>query len=175
MATHSNIFAWRIPWTEEPRGLPSIRSQRVRHNWSDIACMTIFFSSVQFRLSVMSNSVTLWTAAHQSSLSITNSWSLLKLMSIKSVMPSNYLILCHPLLLLPSIFPSIRAFSSESMEILKPVPNKYQMTINPPSFFELWMLACLRIQALIFLYLHQPLSWFPVDSSLITTFLHTAA
>ena len=57
MATHSNIFAWRIPWTEEPRGLPSIRSQRVRHNWSDIACMTIFFSSVQFRLSVMSNSL----------------------------------------------------------------------------------------------------------------------
>ena len=57
---------------------------------------------------------TLWTAAHQASLSITNSWSLLKLMSIKSVMPSNHLILCCPLLLLPSIFPSIRIFSNES-------------------------------------------------------------
>ena len=55
-----------------------------------------------------------WTAACQASLSITNSQSLLKLMSIKSMMPSNHLILCHPLLLLPSIFPSIRVFSNES-------------------------------------------------------------
>ena len=58
--------------------------------------------------------VTPWTAAQQGSLSITNSWSLLKLMSIELVMPSNHLILCHPLLLLPSIFPSIRVFSDES-------------------------------------------------------------
>ena len=58
--------------------------------------------------------VTPWTAAHQASLSITNSQSLLKLMSIESVMPSNHLTLCCPLLLLPSIFPSIRVFSSES-------------------------------------------------------------
>jgi len=56
-----------------------------------------------------------WTAARQASLSITNSWSFLKLMSIKSVMPSNYLILCRPLLLPPSIFPSIRVFSNESV------------------------------------------------------------
>ena len=56
-----------------------------------------------------------WTAAHQASLSITNSWSVLKLMSIKPVMPSNHLILCCPLLLLPSIFPSIRVFSNESV------------------------------------------------------------
>ena len=57
--------------------------------------------------------VTPWTAACQASLSITNSPNLLKLTSIKSVMPSNHLILCHPLLLLPSIFPSIRVFSNE--------------------------------------------------------------
>ena len=57
--------------------------------------------------------VTPWTAAHQASLSITNSQSLFKLMSIKSVMPSNHLILCRPLLLLPSIFPSIKVFSNE--------------------------------------------------------------
>ena len=56
-----------------------------------------------------------WTAARQASLSITNSWSLLKLMSIASVMPSNHLILCHPLLLLPSLFPSIMVFSNESV------------------------------------------------------------
>ena len=58
--------------------------------------------------------VTPWAAARQASLSITNSWSLLKLMSIQSVMPSNHHILCRPLLLLPSIFPSIRVFSKES-------------------------------------------------------------
>ena len=58
--------------------------------------------------------MTPWTAARQASLSITNSRSLLKLMSIESVMPSNCLILCRPLLLLPSIFPSIRVFSNES-------------------------------------------------------------
>ena len=63
---------------------------------------------------VMSNSATPRTAAHQASLSITNSQSLLKLMFIELVMPSNHLILCHPLLLLPSIFPSIRVSSSES-------------------------------------------------------------
>ena len=70
--------------------------------------------SVQFSCSVVSNSVTPWTAAHQASLSITNYWSLLRLMSTESVMPSNHLILCHPLLLLPSVFPSIRVFSNES-------------------------------------------------------------
>ena len=59
--------------------------------------------------------MTPWTAAHQASLSITNSWSLFKLMSIESVMPSNHLALCHPLLLSPSIFPSIRVFSNESV------------------------------------------------------------
>ena len=59
--------------------------------------------------------MTPWTAALQASLSITNSQSLLKLMSIESVMPSNHLILCHPLLLPPSIFPSIRVFSNESL------------------------------------------------------------
>ena len=63
----------------------------------------------------MSDSVTPWTAACQAPLSSTVSWSLLKFMSIESVMPSNHLILCHPLLLLPSIFPSIRIFSSESV------------------------------------------------------------
>ena len=72
-------------------------------------------SSVQFRRSVVSDSATPWTAARQASLSITNSWSLLKFMFIESVMPSRHLILCHPLLLLPSIFSSIRIFSNESV------------------------------------------------------------
>ena len=67
-------------------------------------------SSVQFSCSVRSDSATLWTAAQQASLSITNSWSLLKLMSIESVMPSNHLNLCRPLLLPPSIFPASGSF-----------------------------------------------------------------
>ena len=66
------------------------------------------FSSVQFSRSVVSNSATPWTAAHQASLSITSFWSLLRLMSIESVMPSNHLIFCRPFLLLPSVFPSVR-------------------------------------------------------------------
>ena len=70
--------------------------------------------SVQFSRSVVSHSATPWTVARQASLSITNSQSLLKLMSIESVMPSNHFILCHPLLLSPSIFPRIRVFSDDS-------------------------------------------------------------
>ena len=73
-------------------------------------------SSVQFSpLNHVQLFATPWTAARQTSLSITNSRSLLRLMSIESVMPSNHLILCPPLLLLPSIFPSIRVFSNESV------------------------------------------------------------
>ena len=90
MATHSNILAWKVPWTEEPE-----------------------FSSVQ-SLSRVWLFETPWTAARQASLSITNSRSLLRLISIELVMPSNHLILCHPLLL-PSVFPSIRVFSSKSV------------------------------------------------------------
>ena len=71
------------------------------------------FSSVQLLICVQLF-VTPWTAARQASLSITNSQSLLNLMSVESVMPSSHLILCRPLLLLPSIFPSIRVFSTES-------------------------------------------------------------
>ena len=85
--------------------------------------------SVQFSRSVVSDSSTPWTAAHQASLSITSSQSLLKLMSIKSVMPSNHLALCHPLLLLPSIFPSIRVFSNESLLHIK-WPKYWSFTIS---------------------------------------------
>ena len=76
--------------------------------------LSVQFSSVQL-LSCVRLFVTPWIAAHQASLSITNSQSFLKLISIESVMPSSHLILCHLLLLLPSIFPSIRVFSKESV------------------------------------------------------------
>ena len=79
-----------------------------------ITPLSVQFSSVQL-LSRVQLFATPWISAHQASLSITNTWSLLKLMSIESVMPSSHLILCHPLLLLPPIPPSIRVFSNESI------------------------------------------------------------
>ena len=78
-----------------------------------------------------------WTAVCQASLSITNSQSLLKLTSIKSVMPSNHLILCHPLLLLPSIFPSIRVFSNESvLPIRWPEHWSFSFSISPSNEYS---------------------------------------
>ena len=89
------------------------------------------FSSVQL-LSCIHLFATPWTAARQASLSITNSWSLPKFMSIESVMPSNHLILCHPLLLLPSIFPRIRVFSNESaLRIRWPKYWSFSFNISP--------------------------------------------
>ena len=79
----------------------------------------LIFHSIQFSCSVVSDSVIPWTAARSTSLSITNSWSLSKLMSTESVIPSNHLILCHPLLLLPSVFLSIRVFSNESALLIR--------------------------------------------------------
>ena len=85
--------------------------------------------AVQFSCSAVSYSVTPWTAACQASLSITNSQSLPQLMSIESEMPSNHLILCQPLLLPPSIFPSIRVFSNESVLCIR-WPNYWSFSFN---------------------------------------------
>ena len=85
----------------------------------------------------MSDSATLWTVAHQASLSISNSWSLPKLMSIESVMPSNHLILCGPLLLLPSILPSIGVFSNESiLHIRWPKYWSFSFSISPSNEYS---------------------------------------
>ena len=99
------------------------------------------FSSVQ-SLSRVWLFVTPWTAARQASLSITSSQSLLKLMSIESVMPSNHLILCHPLLLLPSVFPSIKVFSNQSV-----------LHIRWPEYWSMneWIFITMNIQ-----------DWFPL-------------
>ena len=87
--------------------------------------------------SVTQSCLPLWTAARQASLSITNSRSLLKLMSITSVMPSNHLILCRPLLLLPSIFPSIRVFSNESvLHIGWPKYWSFSFSISPSNEYS---------------------------------------
>ena len=85
----------------------------------------------------MSDSVTLWTAACQASLSITKSQSLLKLMSIELVMPSNHLKLWHPLLFLPSIFPSIRVFSNEStLRMRWPKYWSFSFSISPSNEYS---------------------------------------
>ena len=89
------------------------------------------FSSVQL-LSCVRLFVTLWTTARQASLSITNSWSLLRFIFIEPVMPSNHVILSHPLLLLPSIFPSIRVFSNESALCIRwPEYWSFSFSISP--------------------------------------------
>ena len=78
-----------------------------------------------------------WIAACQASLSITNSWSLLKLMSIKSVMPYNHLIFCRPLLILPSVFPSIRVFSKESVLCIRwPKYWSFRLSISPSNEYS---------------------------------------
>ena len=93
-------------------------------------------SSIQFS-SVARLFVTPWTAAHQPSLSITDSQSLLKLMSIELVMPSNHLILCHPLLLLPSNFPSIRILSNESALLIRwPKYWSFSFSISPSNEYS---------------------------------------
>ena len=98
-------------------------------NLSDI--LQFVFSSLQL-LSCVQLFVTPWTAACQASLCITNSWSSVKLMSIESVIPSNHLNLCHPLLLLPSIFPIIRVFSDKSVLCIRwPKYWRFSFSISP--------------------------------------------
>ena len=112
----------------------------------------IQFSSVQ-SLSHVQLFATSWTAARQASLSIANSRSLFKLMSIESVLPSNHLILCHPLLLLPSIFPSIRVFSNESVLLIRwPKYWSFSFSISPSNessgliSFRMYWLDLLAVQ-----------------------------
>ena len=105
----------------------------------------LIFSSVQ-SLSRVQLFATPWTAACQASLSINNSQSLPKLMSIESVMPSNHVILCHPLLLLPSVFPSIRVLSNESaLRIRWPKYWRFSFNISPSNDTILfyWNFNCL--------------------------------
>ena len=96
---------------------------KIRHGFSSLSPVQLF--------------ATPWTAACQASLSITNSWSLLELMSFESVMLYNHFILCHPLLLLPSIFPSIRVFSNESLLCIRqPKYWSFSFSISPPNVYS---------------------------------------
>ena len=107
------------------------------------------FSSIQ-SLSLVRLFANPWTAACQASLSVTSSQSLLKLMSIKSVMPSHHLILCQPLLLPPSIFPSIRVFSNESVLCIR-WPNYWSFSFNISPSNEYLGLISFRIDWLYLL------------------------
>ena len=104
-------------------------------------CFTVLSWFLPFQFSSVASHVRLfatpWTAAHQASLSITNFWSSLKLMFIQSVMPSNHLILCHPLFFLASIFPSMRAFSNESaLHIRWPKYWSFNFSISPSNEYS---------------------------------------
>ena len=163
-AIHSSILAWRIPWSckesdmtewlslSPQRNLKRLTLNTVSHatldpemegikilghfwvswyNWSTNGRM---FSSVTQLCPTLCDPMDCSTPG---SLSFTVSWSLLKLMFIESVMPSNHLILCHPLLLLPSIFPSIRVFSSESaLHIRWPKYWSFSFSINPSNEYS---------------------------------------
>ena len=99
-----------------------------------LSIMSCFYCSVTKLCPTL---VTPWTIARRASLSFTISWSLLKLMSVEWVVPSNHLILCHPLLLLPSIFPSIRIFPNESaLQIRWPEYSSFSFSISPSNEYS---------------------------------------
>ena len=138
VAIHSSILDWRIPWTEKPRRLQSTGSQRVGHHWATslslfrniVNTIKLSFVYVVVQLpSYVRLFATPWTAAHQAPLSSTTSWSLFSFMWIGLVMLSNHSILCHPLLLLPSIFPNVRVFSRELTFCIK-WPNNWSFNFS---------------------------------------------
>ena len=135
---------------------------------------TLSFVAVVQSLNHVRLFVNPWTAAHQASLSFTISWNLLKLMSIRSVMPSNYLILCRPLLLLPSIFPSIRVFSNElALHIRWPKYWSFSFSISP--FNEYSGLISFKINWLDLLAVHGTLKSFLQHRSLKALILPSSA
>ena len=127
------------------------------HPWEKLELILLYiWTQPSVQLSHVWLFVTPWTAAHQTSLSITSSWSLLKLMSIKSVITSNHLILCHPLLLLPSIFPSIRVFFNESVLCIR-WPNYWSFNYSFSPSNEYSGLIFFRIDCFNLLAVHGTL------------------
>ena len=192
MATHSSVFAWRIPRTGEPGGLPSLGLHRVGHDWNELAaaaaaaewklqivfvvCFTVQFSSVQ-SLSRVWLLATPWIAACQASLSITNTRRSLKLMSIESVMPSSHLILCRTLLFLPPIPPSIRVISNESTLCMS-WPKYWSFSFSISLSSEHPGLSSFRMDWLDLLAVQGTLKSLPIPqfksiNSLVLNFLHS--
>ena len=128
-------LSWWHPQGQVPRPCPAVIAEGPRH-LDPASPQAPPFSSVQSpsRVQLFENP---WTAAHEASLSITNSHNLLKLKSIESVVPSNHLILCHPPLLPPSVFPSIRVFSNESVLCIRWTKYwSFSFSINPSSAYS---------------------------------------
>ena len=117
-SAHHQPLSWKL-WDPHPKAYLISIGKELKEG----------FSSVQLLSRVRLFAIP-WTTARQASLSITNSWSLLKVMSIELVMPSSHLILCYPLLLLPSIFPSIRVFLNESALCIR-WPKDWSFSISP--------------------------------------------
>ena len=122
----SNFHCFLCLWCHTFGPTTQAKVKRIQHHQT---------SSIQFSCSVMSNSATPWTAARQASLSITNSQSLLKLMSVESMMPPNHLILCRSLFLPPSIFHSVSVFSNESLLRIR-WPNYWSFSISPSNIYS---------------------------------------
>ena len=135
MVTHFSNLAWENLWTEEPGGLQSMGSKKVRHGWAPNEWVTYHLPWFRHCCSVTQSCLILCDPMDykcQASLSFTISQSLLKLRSIESMMLSNHFIQCCSLLLLSSIFPSIRAFSNESaLHIRWPKYWSFSFSINP--------------------------------------------
>ena len=157
-----------LPW---PSATQSQVWNLLSEDSTETPCVHLLFSDT-----VTSDSVALWTAARQASLSCTISQSLPKLMSIESVIPSNHLIFCHPLLLLPSIFPSIRIFSSESaLHIRWPKYWSFSFIISPSSEYS--GLISFRIDCFEFLAIQWTLEspstpHFKIINSLVLSLLY---
>ena len=154
--TDSMDIVWassRKWWRTGKPGVLQFMGSQVGHDWATeqqlllLVCYVLFLVVIVQSLSCVWLFVIPWIAAHQASLSSTISWSLLKLMSIESVMPSNHLSLCHPLLLLPSIFPSNRVFS-----------NELALCIRWPKYWKATVLP-MNIQG-----------WFPLELTGLTSF-----
>ena len=144
-----------------------------------LLCNSVFciqFSSVAQSLSCARLFAVPWAAAHQASLSSTNSWSLLKLMFIKSMLPSNHLILCRPLLLLPSVFPSITVFSSKSVLSIR-LPKYWSFSFSISLSIEYLWLISFRMDWLDFLVQgtqeSSPTPQFKSINSLALSFLYS--
>ena len=134
MATHCSILAWEIPWTDTLVGY--ISWEHKSWTWLSVGHHQNVVAVIQ-SLSCVQFFATTWTAACQASPSFTISQSLLKLMFIELVIPSNHLILCRPLLLPPSIFPSIRIFSNESaLHIRWPKYWSFSFNISPTNEYS---------------------------------------
>ena len=175
---YSGLISFRMDWLDLLAVQGTLKRFSERNRRQSILSVQLLSPDWLFATPWTAALATTWTAAHQASLSISNSWSWLKLMSIESVMPFNHLILCRPLLLLPSIFPSIRVFSNESvLHIRWPKYWSFGFSISPS--YEYSGLISFRMDWLDFLAVQETFKGllqpqFKSINSLVLSFLHSS-